>query len=528
MKVLTNGGWWDEFLDYHRGPEDYRIKVLACLTLATVEELYFVRSRSARLVWNYLREIGFRDVWRKIASRRDERLRNEKFLSVGVGSVLELGASSKLCEGDRVVFIAPAYPKCMERLVLPADLVRPIDWALPVEVQNEAIVHSECSRTLPDCLEKLKGWSAFSGNPLGELSSAFEAAQTMLMDPSVWDSGRRFSVDPNGVPLEHRGSSKTNGGKYKQGVLFGYGNYAKVIVLPNVSPYVEIACIHEIDPLQIPLEEKTSGKWDTADSLRAEEQYDAYFLAGFHHSHAPLAVKALKSGACAVVEKPLAVDSTQLSELLTAMAENSGAFYSCFHKRYQALNQHAYSDLRLGPGHPVSYHCIVYEVPLPSRHWYRWANSKSRLVSNGCHWIDHFLYFNDYCELSRSDVFIARDGTINCSMELKNGAFFTMVLTDKGSERIGVQDYIELRANGVTVRMRNGALYEAESSDRVLRKFRINKMESYRRMYRSIGQKIAQGLPGDSVESVRVSTDAVLQLEQKLQKAVDAENVVWV
>lgn len=528
MKVLTNGEWWDGFLDYHRGPEDCRIKVLACLTVATVEELYFVRSRSARLVWNYLREIGLRDVWRKIVSRRDERLRNEKFLSVGVGSIQESGTFSNLCEGDRVMFITPTHPKCVERLVLPAGLVRSMDSVLPVEILNESIVHSECSVALPGCLEELKGWSAFSGNPLQDLSSAFEAAQTMLMDPSVWRRARRFSVDPRGMPLEHRDSRKARRSKRKQGVLFGYGNYAKVIVLPNIAPYVEIACIHEIDPLQIPLDGKAAGKWDTADSLRAEEQYDAYFLTGFHHSHAPLAVKALKSGACAVVEKPLAVDSTQLSELLTAMAESSGAFYSCFHKRYQALNQHAYSDLRLGPGHPVSYHCIVYEVPLPSRHWYRWPNSKSRLVSNGCHWIDHFLYLNEYCDVSRADVFIARDGTINCSLELKNGALFTMVLTDQGSERVGVQDYIELRANGVTVHMRNGAVYESESRDRVLRSIRINKMESYRRMYRSIGQKIAQGLPGDSIQSVRVSTDAVLQLERKLKDVVDAENAVWV
>lgn len=127
-----------------------------------------------------------------------------------------------------------------------------------------------------------------------------------------------------------------------------------------------------------------------------------------------------------------------------------------------------------------------------------------------------------------TDVFIARDGIINCSMELKNGSLFTMVLTDQGSERIGMQDYIELRANGVTVRMRNGALYEAESGDRFLRKFKINRMDSYRRMYRSIGQKIVQGLSGDSIESVRVSTDAVLQLERQLKNVLDNENSVWV
>lgn len=528
MKALVGGQWSDGFLDYHRRPEDCRIKVLACLTVASVEELYFVRSRSARLLWNYLREIGLRDVCRKIVSRHDERFRNEKFLSVGVGSVQESGTSSKLCGGAPVLFIAPAHPKCVERLVLPADLVHSIDLVLPVEVQNGAVVHSECSIAIPRCLEELKGWSVFSGSPLQDLSSAFEVARAILLDPSVWRKVRRFSVDPRKAPLEHRKSRKTGGGKLKQGVLFGYGNYAKVIVLPNIAPYVEISCIHEIDPMQIPLEEKAAVEWDTADTPRPEERYDAYFLAGFHHSHAPLAVKALKSGACAVVEKPLAVDDVQLSELLNVMAHSSGTFHACFHKRYQVFNQYAYSDLQLGTGAAVSYHCIVYEVPLPSRHWYRWSNSKSRLVSNGCHWIDHFLYLNNYCDVSKGDVFIARDGTINSSMELSNGALFTMVLTEHGSERIGVQDYIELRANGVTVRMRNGAEYEAESRDRVLRKSTMNKMESYRRMYRSIGKKIAQGLPGDTVESVRVSTEAVLRLEDQLNAILRKGDSVWV
>jgi predicted dehydrogenase len=227
-----------------------------------------------------------------------------------------------------------------------------------------------------------------------------------------------------------------------------------------------------------------------------------------------------------VVEKPLAVDNAQLSDLLDAMTLSNGALYCGFHKRYQMLNQHAYHDLGLRPGEPVSYHCIVYEVPLPLRHWYRWPNSKSRLVSNGCHWIDHFLFLNNYCEVSRADLFLAREGTINCSMELANGAYFTMVLTDQGSERIGVQDYIELRANGVTARMSNGATYEAESKNRILRRLTINKMDSYRRMYRSIGQKIAQGMPGDTIESVRVSTGAVLLLEQQLNGIIEKENVV--
>jgi len=528
MKVLARGQWLDGLLDYHRRPDECRLRVLACLTLAKIDDIYFVRPKSLRLVWNYLREVGFCNVFRKIISRRDESLRNEKFLSVGLGSILNPGDNSRLRRNELILFIAPSQPMCAERFVLPADLVRATELTLPVEIQDNAIIHSQLSDVIPACLQELAGWNAFSGIPLRNLRPAFDAALALLIDPSVWAKTQRLSVEPNELPLERSERKRSGEWRHKQGVLFGYGNYAKVVLMPNVSPYIKISCIHEIDPLQIPIHEHGDVIWDTASDVRPTERYDAYFLAGFHHSHAPLAVKALRSGACAVVEKPLAVDDVQLSQLLSAMAQNSGGLFSCFHKRYQSLNQHAYSDLRLGPGHPVSYHCIVYEVPLPLRHWYRWPNSKSRLVSNGCHWIDHFLYLNDYCEVSTTDVFIARDGTINCSMELKNGALFTMVLTDQGSERIGVQDYIELRANGVTARMQNGAVYEAESRDRVLRKLKVNKMDSYRRMYRSIGQKIAQGAPGDTIESVRVSTGAVLLLEQQLNAVVEKGNAAWV
>jgi hypothetical protein len=175
----------------------------------------------------------------------------------------------------------------------------------------------------------------------------------------------------------------------------------------------------------------------------------------------------------------------------------------------------------VGPGEAIHYHCIVYEVPLPRLHWYLWPNSRSRLTSNGCHWIDHFLFLNDYAAVRRSDLFVAGDGTISASLELENGAVFTMTLTEHGSERIGVQEHVELRAGGSTVRMVNGGLYEAEGPDRVLRRRRINKMESYFRMYRTIGRAVAEGRPGDSLRSIEVSTGAVLGLEELLRRALE-------
>jgi predicted dehydrogenase len=255
--------------------------------------------------------------------------------------------------------------------------------------------------------------------------------------------------------------------------------------------------------------------WDTSPELRSGEEFDALLIAGYHHTHAPLAVEALRRGAYAVVEKPLATDPHQL-EALSAAVRDDPRLFACFHKRYLPFNAWVRTDLKIEEGHPISYHCIVFEVPLPELHWYRWPNSRSRLVSNGCHWIDHFLFLNQYAEPVAQELHAAGDGTVNCSIELANGAFFTMVLTDQGSERIGVQDHIQLRANGGTITMTNGSDYVAESSHGIIRRARINKMTSYQIMYRTIGKQVASGAWGDSLRSVEVSTALMLNLEKLL------------
>jgi hypothetical protein len=102
---------------------------------------------------------------------------------------------------------------------------------------------------------------------------------------------------------------------------------------------------------------------------------------------------------------------------------------------------------------------------------------------------------------------------MTCSAVLENGAVFSMVLTERGSERLGVRDHIELRSRDVTVRMTDGGLYRSEDSRRILRKARVNKTDSYRDMYRMIARAIAAGAPGDSLASIEIGAQAVLDAE---------------
>src|SRR5690606_34754158 len=231
-------------------------------------------------------------------------------------------------------------------------------------------------------------------------------------------------------------------------LLLGYGQHARTVVLPAVRRYLRVARIHEIDPVpsggaRLPV------AWSTTPHLGREpdpSRYRAAFIATYHHTHAPLAAEALARGLYAVVEQPLATDHRQLDRRLERLDRSGPRLYAAFQRRYHPFNDLALRDLGAAPGDPISYHCIVYEHPLPSRHWYAWPNTRSRILSNGCHWIDHFLHLNGYADPVRAQVHCSSAGVANCSVELRNGAYFTMVLADNGSGRRGVRDYVELRA----------------------------------------------------------------------------------
>jgi predicted dehydrogenase len=521
MRSLLRRKWVDATLDYHRGEGDYRVRVLAFANIDQLTDLYFVRPRSARLLWNYLAQIGPVGVWRKVLSRLQERVRNEKYVSFGYGEILEAPEGADHALGDRVAFFAPGFPACVERVVLPEDLMLALDEDDGRALVDDSIAHLPLGERFDSETEWwriVRRWDSQSGEAVGESGrAAIRIGLEEVARKLDGETAEQLSIESSSQIEEfHVSPTAARSSSQKRTVLFGYGHYAKTNILPNVRPDLFLEAVHEVDPTQIPPDGAGIPRWDTSPVPRPDVDYDVYLIAGYHHTHAPLAVEALQRGVYAVAEKPIAVDHAQLDALLDALDGSDGAYLACFHKRYSPLNDLALHDLREPPGSPIDYYCIVYEVPLPDLHWYRWPNSKSRLVSNGCHWLDHFLYMNGFSEVADFELGRSPSDVLNCSVTLENGAYFTMVLTDNGSERIGLQDYVEMRAGEVTAKIVNNATYVAEDRDRVIRRTTINKITPYKHMYRSIASRIAAGEGGDTPQSIRVSTRLVLDLEEEL------------
>lgn len=519
MRIFTGKKWRSGFLDYYLNQNSCRIQVLAWKDLEKIENLYHTRPKSIKLLINYFPVVGPKGMITKVWSRIREDRRNDKYVSCGIGKILESSGDKNLAEGKTVAFVATMHPALVERIVLPKDFVFPVDndFVVP-ETLPEHILFLPLGGAKPKDYwwKNFVGWSIYSGIEISEQNreKLLNGLKKEIKE-SDWGAATKISTQNFSQVAEIKGEIPEPGSK-KDGVLFGYGNYAKINIIPYAGSFVDIKSVHEIDPTQIFVERRVK-MWDSAPFPRAGEKHDVYFVASYNHTHVPITLHALKQGAYVVVEKPVVMDYDELAELEKALKVAGRKLFIGFHKRYGTFNDMALKDLGVKPGEPISYHSIVYELIQPEFFWYNWPVSRSTFLANGCHQIDHFLHLNNFSKPKNFDIKLLQDNAVEVWIELENGAVFTTTFSEKGSMRIGPRDIVELKVHGKNVRITDATRYLSEDNHKIIRKKRIFKTDSYRDMYRKIGKKIADNEPGDSIESVIISAKIMLDLEEKLQ-----------
>ncbi|MEK7162801.1 MAG: Gfo/Idh/MocA family oxidoreductase [Patescibacteria group bacterium] len=520
MRILTGKKWRGGFLDYCRNKNEYRIQVLAWKNLEKLENVYHIRAKSLRLLINYFPVVGFYGLFTKIWSRLREDRRNEKYISCGIGKIIETVDNKIFAESEMVYFMAPFHPAIVERIVLPKELIYKIDKFDILEMEEGVILYFPVGKNkIQDVWWKdIKAWSIYSGIEITqEIQNKLVDGLKKEIKNNNWGEAQKIDSSGADVVAEVKGKVEEIKKNKKSGVLFGYGNYAKINIIPYTKKFVDIKSIHEIDPTQIVIE-RGIQKWDSSPFPAADEKAEVYFVASYNHTHVPITLHALNQGAYVVVEKPVVMDYDELNELEKTLRQVGRKLFIGFHKRYGTFNKFALQDLGVKYGEPISYHSIVYELLQPEFFWYNWPVSRSTFLSNGCHQVDHFLHLNNFSKPINSDIKLLQDNTVEVWIELENGATFTTTFSEKGSLRVGPRDIVELKIHGKNIRITDAIKYQSENNHKIIRKKRIFKTDSYRDMYREIGRKIANNEEGDSIESILISAKIMLDLEEKLQK----------
>lgn len=510
--------WEPGYCDYFRHEKQVRISVTLWLRLSRIDDTFISQRRGLHNVFDYVREYGLRQTIRKVNSRVSERSRNRKFVVFGIGEIGDADAGSEFSKGDRVAFVAPIHPTCVDNVCVDEELVRAIEPDQAEELFPGTVLEGVLD-DLPAPIEAVAGWSRYSGCTLDEsaVETIITKAMKVIEAKPFLTSLNRLKYTPN--VIQKRPPRPEN--KRPSAVVFGLGHYCKNIVLPRFAPYLSIDCIHEIDPTQIGKISGHSAEIRTSAIAEDDEEFDVYIISGYHHTHAAIAAHAIRKGAVAVVEKPLVTNECDLEDLLEAVRTGPGRIFSAFQRRYNKFNDFMKIDLDISVGSVVHCQCIVYETPLPANHWYRWPASGTRITSNGCHWIDHFLMLNGFSDAVSINVDIRANGDVNTMIDLENGASFSMVITDHGSRRLGVRDTTEFRVKSRTATIIDQSRYRAESTAAIIRKASILRSSSYDRMYDEIAKKIVAGDPGDSILSIEVSARIMLEADRWLRKKIE-------
>jgi predicted dehydrogenase/threonine dehydrogenase-like Zn-dependent dehydrogenase len=227
----------------------------------------------------------------------------------------------------------------------------------------------------------------------------------------------------------------------KLGVL-GAGLYANATLLPVIknNKNFELVGIASSGGLHAQHSGKKFGfKYATSseDEIINDKGINTVAILTRHDSHADLVIKALKAGKNVFVEKPLAINSDQLSAVSRQLVKSSGILTVGFNRRFAPLAQHLSSFLSHRT-EPLHAHYRVNAGYLPQNHWTQDPEiGGGRIIGEACHFIDLITFL-----VGVAPVSVAAHALPDAGKYSEDNVSMTFTFPD-GS--LGVVDYL---ANG--------------------------------------------------------------------------------
>jgi predicted dehydrogenase len=238
-------------------------------------------------------------------------------------------------------------------------------------------------------------------------------------------------------PIVHRPLSTV-----KLGVL-GAGLFANAVLLPAIKKAgnIQLIGIASSGGLHAQHSGKKFGfQYATSsdDEIINDPNVNTVAILTRHDSHTELVVKALKAGKHVFVEKPLAINSAQLSAISKQLKANNQSLLTVgFNRRFAPLAQQLKSSI-VNRQSAIYAHYRVNAGPIPLNHWTQDPEvGGGRIIGEACHFIDFITFL-----VGASPVSVTAHALPDGGKYREDNVSMTFIFPD-GS--IGVVDYL---ANG--------------------------------------------------------------------------------
>lgn len=261
----------------------------------------------------------------------------------------------------------------------------------------------------------------------------YERAYVSLLNHTI--TGALFEYDPGAdlSPVVKYPSSTAVAAKSV--AVIGAGNFAARVVLPSLKraavPIGVLVSEHGLSAAQYAKKFSIPEASTKLSSVMDNSDIDAVFILTPHQSHAALAMEALAKGKDVFVEKPLALNRTELDALASVYRHSGKLLHVGYNRRFAPLAVKAKKLLT----RPVHISIIVNAGKKPESGWLSDRSvSGGRVIGEVCHFVDLVSFF---CDSLVDEVCATapdqNSDTISLLLRMKNGSTASIQYITEGN-----------------------------------------------------------------------------------------------
>lgn len=208
----------------------------------------------------------------------------------------------------------------------------------------------------------------------------------------------------------------------------------------------------------------------------SNKDINVIFCASRHSSHSEIVIEAIKQSKSIFVEKPLAINFEQLSEIEDQYKRNPVNLMVGYNRRFSESFKLIKKFIE-GNNYPLT---MIYRINagfIPKEHWVQNPNEGGRIIGEVCHFIDTMMYLSNSkpqsifakCISSNSLENIKDTDNTAITINFNDGSVGTIVYTSMGASNL-TKEYFELHTERKSAIMNNFelvTLYDGKSKKNI-------------------------------------------------------------
>jgi predicted dehydrogenase len=246
--------------------------------------------------------------------------------------------------------------------------------------------------------------------------------------------------------------------------VIGAGNFSNAILLPALTKaQARLAYIADLNGAAAKHAAAKAGAEKAVTDYRQildDDKVDAVFVVTGHNTHARFICEALEAGKHVFVEKPLAMNESELQQVESAVTKNLSKILMVGFNRRFSPHTIKIKQLLTGRGGPLCMNMTINAGAIPADHWVQDPErGGGRIIGEGCHFMDLLSFIADGPVKSVSAFMVGegpavRGDKMSIIMEFSDGSVGTVNYFANGAKSYP-KEMLEVFSDERVLRMEN-------------------------------------------------------------------------